>query len=220
MTTVMSAVKPSTVTGPTRRERARATRFRITKAAYTLFCERGYAGVTMTDIAEAAGVAVQTVYFVFHTKSELLSRTSDFAVMGEGDPIPPQEQVWYARMIGEPDIIEALRRTTEGVGAILVRVTPLDTVVRAGAASDPDTARVRALHEELRAQGYRAVLEVLLQKSALRDGMLPERATDLLLLYLGMEVYRALVHDLGWTHDDWVDWTVSTVAQQVFARAG
>jgi AcrR family transcriptional regulator len=201
---------------PTRRERAQATRLRITRAAYTLFCDRGFTGTTMADVAKAAGVAVQTVYFVFHTKGELLSRAYDFAVLGDEDPAPPELQPWYSAMTSEPDVDSALRQAVRGVGAILVRATPLDTVVRASEGSDPDAARVRAFHERWRAEGYRAMLEVLRAKSALRPGVSPELATQLLLLYLGMDVYRVLVLDFGWSHDDWVDWTVATVAEQVF----
>lgn len=220
MRTVMSAVKPRSATKPTRRERAQATRLRITKAAYTLFCERGYTGVTMVEIAEAAGVAVQTVYFAFHTKGELLSHTYDFAVLGGDEPLPPEQQAWYARMTAEPDVAVALRQMVDGVGAILTRATPLDSVVRASAESDPESARVRVVHERWRADGYRAMLEILRAKSPLPEGITPERATHLLLLYLGMDIYRVLVHDLGWTHDDWIDWTVATVGEQVFARRG
>jgi len=199
-----------------RRDRARATRLRITKAAYALFCERGYAGTTMADVAAAADVAVQTVYFTFHTKSELLSRAYDLAVLGEGDPLPPEQQPWYARMIAEPNLVRALRIVVEGIGEILSRATPLDTVVRAGAGSDPDTARIRALHEGWRADGYRRMLDVLSSKVPLRLGVPPERATQLLLLFAGMDVYRVLVMDFGWTHDDWISWTVSAIAEQVF----
>lgn len=213
----MPPVKRLPGTKPTRADRARATRLRITKAAYTLFCERGYAGTTMADIAEAAGVAVQTVYFTFHTKSELLSRAYDFAVLGESEPLPPEQQPWYAGMTAAPDLATALRNMVEGVGAILRRATPLDTVVRASAGSDPDTAKVRALHERWRAEGYRSMLGLLQPKSPLRRDITPERATDLLLLYVGMDVYRVLVEDFGWTHDAWVDWTVATVSEQVFA---
>jgi len=94
---------------------------------------------------------------------------------------------------------------------------PLDAVVRASAASDPDAARIRALHEGWRAEGYRAMLEVLRTKSELRDGVSLERAAQLLLMYIG-DVYRILVHDFGWSHEDWIDWTVATVSEQVFAR--
>jgi AcrR family transcriptional regulator len=213
----MTAVKRSVSTKPTRRERAQATRLRITKAAYTLFCERGFYGTTMADVAKAAGVAVQTVYFVFHTKGELLSRAYDFAVLGDEDPAPPELQPWYQAMTTEADVAAALRHAVGGIGAILVRATPLDTVVRASTGNDPDAARVRAFHERWRADGYRAMVEVLRAKSPLRDGVSPELATQLLLLYLGMDVYRVLVLDFGWSPDDWVDWTVATVAEQVFA---
>lgn len=213
----MATVKTSVKTKATRRDRARATRLRMTNAAYTLFCERGYAGTTMADIAADAGVAVQTVYFTFHTKGELLSRTYDFAVLGEGEPLPPEKQAWYAQMTAEPDVTKALGHVVRGIGAILVRATPLDTVVRASAAGDPDAARVRAFHERWRADGYRAMLEILRTKSDLRAGVSPERATHLLLLYVGMDMYRVLVHDFGWTHEDWVAWTLATLAEQVFA---
>ena len=219
MSRIMSAVKPSRVPKPTRRERALATRLRITKVAYTLFSERGYAETTMAQIAEAAGVAVQTVYFTFHTKGELLSRAFDFAVLGEDEPLPPEEQEWYARMTAEPDLVTALRHLVTGVGTINVRAMPLDTVVRASAESDPDTARIWAFHEQLRAGAHRAILEILVAKSPLRHGLTPERATHLLLFYLGSDAYRPLVRDFGWTHEEWVDWTIATIADQVFAAS-
>ncbi len=219
----MAEVKRHTRSDLTRRDRARATRLRITKAAYTLFCERGYAGTTMVDIASAAGVAVQTVYFSFHTKSELLSRAYDFAVLGEGDPVPPEQAAWYQNMTAEPNLAAALRHAVGGIGEIMTRVTPLDAVVRAAAGSDPETAAVRAFHERWRAQGYGAIIEILATKSALRRGVSRGRATDLLLLYLGMDVYRVLVLDFGWQHQEWIDWTVATLREQLFpasARSG
>src|SRR5687768_13468296 len=64
------------------------------KAAYDLFCRHGWAGTTMNAIAEEAGVAVQTLYFTFHTKAAILSETFGAALVGferweplEGDPI-------------------------------------------------------------------------------------------------------------------------------------
>jgi AcrR family transcriptional regulator len=215
----MSDVKRHARSELTRRDRARATRLRITKAAYTLFCDRGYAGTTMSDVADAAGVAVQTVYFTFHTKSELLSRAYDFAVLGDSEPVPPDQTAWYLKMTDEPHLTAALRHAVEGIGAIMKRATPLDTVVRAGAGSDPDIAAVRKFHERWRAQGYRAIVEILTTKSVLRAGVSPERATELMLLYLGMDVYRVLVLDFGWTHQEWIDWTVATIGEQLFSAS-
>ena len=215
----MSAVKRQPQALPTRRERAQATHWRIIKAAYESFCERGYAGTTMAHVAERAGVAVQTVYFVFHTKAELLSRAYDFAVMGEGAPRIPEEQAWYQEMAAEPDVTAALRHLIGGVCDIIRRVTPLYVVARASADSDEEITRVQTFHEEWRADGYRAMLEVLLRKAPLRPGLDPERANHLLLLYAGPDVYHVLVGVYRWTHVDWVDWTVATIAEQVFGLA-
>jgi len=214
----MATVKtPAAAVRLSRRDRADATRLRIVKAAYDLFCERGYAGTMLADVAQRSGVAVATVRFVFHTKAELLSRVFDFAVMGDDGPLPPEEQEWYGRMSAEPDLVTALRHLVAGVGTINVRATPLNTIVRATAESDPDTARVWAFHEQMRASAHRALLEILVAKSPLRDGLTPERATHLLLFYLGSDAYRPLVRDIGWNHEEWVNWAVATIALELFA---
>jgi AcrR family transcriptional regulator len=214
----MPSVNTSACALPSRRERARATQWRIIKASYTLFCERGYAGTTMAQIAEAAGVAVQTVYFTFHTKSALLSRAYDFAVMGDEAPLVPAEQPWFRRMSDEPDVTEAIRQLVIGIGEITRRVTPLYVVARGGAPADPEVAQVVEFHETWRADGYRGMLEILRAKAPLRRGLEPERANQLLLLYAGMDVYHYLVDVCGWTFDEWATWTGSTLAEQLFER--
>lgn len=219
VTPAMLAVKSSAPPKLSRRARAKATQWRIVKAAYTLFCARGYAGTTMAQIAGAAGVAVQTVYFTFHTKSALLSRAYDFAVMGEDEPLAPDNQPWFGAMTAEPNLAQAVRHVVTGAGEIIRRVTPLYLVARVAADGDPETARVMVFHERWRADGYRAVLELLRTKAELRPGLSLERATDLLLLFVGMDVYQVLVGGHGWSHEEWADWTVSTVVEQIFGRA-
>ena len=216
MTNAMTDVKRKDQDRPiSRRERARATRLRIMQAAYTLFCERGYAGTTMADVAILAGVAVQTVYFTFHTKVDLLNSAYSLAVLGEQDPAPPESQPWYAAARDEPDVAAALRSLVAGAGWIVARAAPLDTVVRAAGSHDPEAAAVWAHHEQLRVDGYRRMVGLIQQKAPLRAGMTEDRATDLLLFYLGPLTYAGLVMDRGWSHDDWVDWVVATVLEQL-----
>jgi AcrR family transcriptional regulator len=187
------------------------------KAAYALFCEQGYAATTMAQIAEAAGVAVQTVYFTFHTKPALLSRAYEVAVGGD-PPVIPQQQAWHAEMTAAPGIVDALRAFVTGSGEIMRRVTPLYFAARVAAGADADAARVMAFNEHGRAAGYREDLGLLRTKAELRAGLSLERATDLLLLFVGPDVYRALVDGRGWTHDEWIEWAVSAVAEQIFGR--
>jgi len=212
----MAHVKPPAPDAPSRRARTRATQWRIVKAAFALFCERGYTGTTMAHIADAAGVAVQTVYFAFHTKAAVLSRAYDFAVMGQEEGLPPWEQPWYREMVAEPDAVEALGHLVSGVGEITRRLTPLYVVASGSAASDPEVAEVVDRHERWRVDGYRTMVEVLGAKAPLRVDLTPARATDLLLLYAGMDVYHALVEVSGWSHGDLVAWTQATLAYQLF----
>jgi AcrR family transcriptional regulator len=168
-------VKLSTPAGPPGRQRARATRLRITKAAAELFRHRGYTRTTMADIAAAAGVAVQTVYFVFHTKTEVLDSAYSLAVMGEDDPAVPQDQAWYRQAVAEPDVTIAVRLVVEGVSEILRRVAPLDYAVRTAAAADPEAAAFLARNEGMRMDGYREMVEFLVRKCPLPEDLPEER---------------------------------------------
>jgi AcrR family transcriptional regulator len=211
----MSAVKGSDPTRLSRRERAKATQGRIVKAAYELFCEQGYVGTTMAQVAEASGVAVQSVYFTFHSKPTLLSRAYDFAVMGE-EPQDPEQQPFYLAMTAEPDVIRALRHFMTGVGEITRRVTPLSLPAQVAADGDPDTARVLAFHDRMQADAYREVVKLLAAKGSLRPGVSLERATDLLVLYAGTDMYHVLVQGRRWSHDEWQEWAIAALAYEMF----
>jgi len=200
----------------TRRERATQTRLRMTHAAYQLFTERGYAATTMADIAAAAGVAVQTLYFTFHTKGELLQNVYELAVLGEGDPIPPDQQPWWAEMLAAERLEDALRLLVDNVTSILARAAPLDDFVRA-ASYDPDPARVRAHNERLRREGYTQIVENLSARFGLRPALQPRQATDVLLLLLGPATYQTLVGEYGWPQERWRTWCAAAIAEQLFA---
>ncbi len=212
----MEPVKPSTDERRPPRARSRATRMRITKAATALFRDRGYTRTTMADIAQAAGVAVQTVYFVFHTKTEVLNSAYGLAVMGEDEPAVPQEQAWYREAVAEPDVTAAVRLVVGGLAEILRRVAPLDRAVRTAAAGDPDAASFLAQNEAWRSDGYREMVSFLRTKRELRAGMTEDRATDVMLFLASAGAYRALVSERDWTHAEWIAWTSVALAEQLF----
>ncbi len=217
---LMPPVNPSTRPESAGRQRARATRSRITKAAAKLFAERGYTGTTMADIALAAGVAVQTVYFVFHTKTDVLDSAYSLAVMGEAEPAIPQDQAWYRKALAEPDVSIAVELMVDGLSEILARVAPLDFAVRAAAAGDPEASAFLARNEGMRAGGYREMVQLLSGKCPLRGHLSEAHATDVMLFLVGPAAYRALVLDRGWTHAEWVAWTAGALAQQLFDSGG
>src|SRR5262244_2945653 len=86
---------------PRRREQADATRRAILDAAERLFGVRGYAGTSVGEIAEAAGVALKTVYAVFGTKAEVLRALWHLRLRGDEDPVPVQDRPWVREVLAE-----------------------------------------------------------------------------------------------------------------------
>ena len=84
-----------------RRERARQTRDQITDAARDLFLTHGYAATTVTAIAAAAHVSVETIYKSFGGKPGLVRAIVDKSLAGDG-PIPAEQRSDHIRDT-EPD---------------------------------------------------------------------------------------------------------------------
>lgn len=209
VTDVKGPLAPSS----TRRDRARGTSLRMIRAAHELFVTRGYTGTRIADVAVAAGVAVQTVYFRFHTKAELLQACYELAVLGE-QPLPPQQQRWHQDMLAADDGVTALRHFATGNTAIVARVGLLDDVMRS-ALHEPEAIAVRAHNEQLRRDGYRAVCAHLAQRFRLRRGLTVETATDILLACGGTSLYRELVLGYGWPQSRYVDWLARLLSEQL-----
>ncbi len=211
----MASVNP--VPKKTRRERAAETRERMVEAALEVFAEEGYVGARMVDIAARAGVAVQTLYFTFHTKPELLQACYDHAVLGP-DRLPPPEQPFFARIMSARSGRAALAAFAEGNGAIVARVAAIDEVARA-ALHEPEAVEVREHSERLRREGYRVVVAHLGERFGLRAGLDVTAATDLLLM-LGSGAPYLMLRSYDWTHDQYVAWLADTLATQLLARPG
>jgi AcrR family transcriptional regulator len=186
-------------------------------AAYACFCELGFRATTMDAIAAEAGVAVQTLYFTFHTKDELLQAVMEWMVLGD-DHTPPPMQGWYRAAVAEPDARRSLAKIIAGLEAISTRVAPMMPVFHAVAA-DPAGA-VHRRSEELRRAGMEDLVDELASKAPLRKGMTKRRAADLLFVLGGPESYRSFVVDAGWTPRQWTAWVTATLERDLFGRPG
>lgn len=195
--------------GP-RRRKAEATRRKILRAAHVEFLGSGFHGATMAAIAKRAGVAVQTVYFVFHTKPELISAVIDAAVLGEG-PTPPEETEWWEAMEAEADPAEALRIFIRGAAPLFARAAPISEVLRAAALTDEEVGRTHEHHEALRYSAYRQIVEMLARRGHLRNGLDIDSATDVFFTLVGDTVYFLLTTERGWSEQRVVDWLCASL---------
>jgi len=197
-----------------RKERTLATRRRMVGAAYRLFCEKGYVATTMEAIAREAHVAVPTLYFTFRTKGAILGEVLGAAVMGFDEPVGPEDAPWYRAFEAEPDPRRALKILVENTAPILRRVAPLVAATHA-AAGDPEVTAISGLSEERRRDGYQVIVRQLAAKGGLRQGLTVARATDILLVLLGPQLFEALESGRGWSPAETDRWAVGVLSQQL-----
>jgi AcrR family transcriptional regulator len=198
--------------GPiSRKEKAEATRQRIIEAALAAFTEHGYASTTMDFIARQAGVAVQTVYFAFRTKSELLQSVYEHVVLGP-EKVPPHLSRWWRDAEAEPDVAKAVRILVTGSMDLLARAAPLVWTVL----GDETAREGYDFNEGLRRNGTEALIAMLSAKHPLSEGMTPDRARDIYLLLTGPQIHAQLTRDLKWSRVEIEEWTISSILQQLF----
>jgi AcrR family transcriptional regulator len=165
----------------------------------------------MSAIARRAGVAVQTVYFVFHTKPALLTAAFDTAVMGEVDPVPPELTPWWQEGTTTLDGRRAIELFMTNVSDMNVRGAALDRVALAASTTDPELVDLINHSESLRTQGFRSYIDALAARGLLRDGLDPAEATDVLLTLAGSDVFLNFTGERGWTVKRYVAWTTDAL---------
>lgn len=207
---VTDVVKPRN-----RRDRAKATRRRIAEAALHRFSEQGYAATTMDAIARDAGVAVQTVYFTFHTKAEVLIASLELAGGEPDSPAVVMERAWVGRVMEAQTGGRRLALIVEHSNDIYARVGPLLPAVSAASSVDPDVGRAWQGLVARRRAGMGRVIDVFAARGELRDGLDPSLALDLVFGINRAETYLAFTVECGWTTERYKAWQFATLAGQL-----
>lgn len=191
-----------------RAEQARRTHVAVLDAAGRCFVERGYAGTTMRDIADAAGVSVQTV-FAQGSKASLLLGCVDRAVVGDDESAPLAERELYVRLLAAPGKDQKLRALRE-IALYYVPLTgPMLKAFAAAAAVDPEIADAFTEYGRRRYQDNRALVESL--APWLREDLDVDRATDIAWTVFDHGTSDKLIGERGWTLEEYADWLVDSV---------
>ncbi len=198
-----------------RQEQAKATRRRILTAARELFAEHGYTASTMQAIADRAGVAVQTVYFVFHTKGELLRQLLQSVGGREDDPLETMERDWVHEAMTDPDGRRTLALMVEHGNDIYARIAPLMAAIGQGASVEPEVAEVWQGIVGQRRGGVRRIIGSLADRGLLRTGLAPDRAADIVFGLQRPEMFAVFVDDCGWSADAYKTWSYHLLCDQV-----
>jgi hypothetical protein len=156
-------------------------------------------------------VAVQTVYFVFHTKPLLLTAAIDAAVTRDEDPVPPELTEWAREGTSTADGRRALELFVHNVAVIEQRAAALNRVAATAALTDDEVVAVVAHHARLRRDGYRAYVESMDARGFLAVDV--DEATDVLLSLVSSEMFLVLTEDRGWSVERYIAWTTEALVR-------
>ncbi|MET8042692.1 helix-turn-helix domain-containing protein [Micromonospora sp. NPDC005215] len=203
-----------------RAERSRRTREKVVEAARDLFVAQGYGATSLQEVADRAGVAVQTVYFVFRNKRTLFKDVVDTSIAGDTEPVATMDREWFRAACAEPTAAGQLRAHVHGTRDILGRVAPIIPLIAAAAATDPEIAAQWPNGSDPRYTVQYAAAEALAGKPDTRPGISIEMAADLLFGLLSPQLYLIFVRDRDWSPDTWEEWACTALTSQLCADPG
>jgi AcrR family transcriptional regulator len=203
-----------------RAERSRRTREKVVEAARELFVAQGYGATNLQEVADRAGVAVQTVYFVFRNKRTLFKDVVDTSIAGDTEPVATMDREWFRAACAEPTAAGQLRAHVRGTREILGRVAPIMPLIAAAAATDPEIAAQWPEGPDPRYTVQYAAAEALAGKPDTRPGLSVEMAADLLFGLLSPQLYLIFVRDRDWSPDTWEAWARTALISQLCADPG
>lgn len=200
--------------------KAQETRRRIIEAAGELFVGQGYGATKLQEIADRAGVAVQTIYFVFRNKPSLLKELVDVAIAGDDEPVPTMDRPWFAKVMTAPTAESALAALVAGTRKTLERVAAVNEMVRAAAATNPEIRELWPDQADPRYTVISTAAKSLTKKPGARPAIPVEEATDIIYAVLSPELFLVLTRDRAWPPAKWEQWAHDTLSSQLLADNG
>jgi AcrR family transcriptional regulator len=166
---------------------------RILDAANQLLLARGYHGVGLEAVAQAAGVTRQTVYDQFGSKSGLLgamiARQEEKAGLHELLP----------SVVSQVDGMAMLRTMLDVVATVEPLVYPYSRLVYAARLDDPVAAQLWEARMASRRGGMAIVFARLASDGRLLEGVGAEEAGEIAWALASPHHYEYLVVDRGWS---------------------
>jgi AcrR family transcriptional regulator len=192
-----------------------ATRAKLRAAAARLFVDQGYVATTMRQIAQAAGVGERTLYDAFPTKAALFRHTLDVATVGDEDPVSVAGRPEIIATRKETDPRAAIEQLVAYSTALLERAGDLIMVSVEAAGADPDMRTVADSGAAATHQVHLALTTTLSERGALRDGLDPVAAADILYALVSPHMHQLLRRHRTWDVDRYRDWLNTTLNREL-----
>lgn len=194
-----------------RDESAERTRARIMEAGRVLFSRKGIDATTIAHIAERARVSQATVYATVGSKNGLLRALMEQAMFGPRT----QDALKLVQSVNDP--VERIALSARVARAIYeAQSGELDLLLQASAFS-PELRKSQQDFEKLRREMQRERIDALFKAGRARKGLDRETAATLMWMYTSPEIFHKLVHESGWSPDDYERWLAHTLVWNLAA---
>jgi AcrR family transcriptional regulator len=184
-----------------------ATRQSVIAAARRLFTERGYAGSSIEAIAEAAGVAVPTVYAAFGNKRSIL-RAMIAAAVDEERPRPVAERM-REQAVGASDPATRMQKMMRLFVSFIAQSAEVLRIIRGAAAVDPE---IQSLLDEVYNRIYMDCQTAAgLATGATSDDTRTRHLGDVTFAFTSPDLFDLLTGRCGWSVAEYERWAIQTV---------
>jgi AcrR family transcriptional regulator len=196
----MSSPKKRTYNSENRQAQAAQTRARILESAKTLFQPTGFEGVTIEQIAQAAGVSMPTIYALFQSKRGVLRALID-------DALPTDQR----EALVEEVMQEKSPKVRLALAAKIARQmydaerTQMD-IFRGASILAPEFKELEKERELRRYERQEESVKMLVKDGALLKGLSLSKARDILWAFTGRDMYRMLVVEQSWPSEEYENW--------------
>jgi AcrR family transcriptional regulator len=192
-----------------RQRQAGDTRRRIVEATRRLLESDGYAGMTIEAIAQQAEVSAQSVYAIFKSKTGILIELLDQSMFGTD-----YEEV-VQRTLSASDPEKRLRLAAGVARQIRSAQSAMFDLLRGAGVVAPELAKLQHQRERLRYKKEQGMITFLRDSGSLRPDIDHQTARDVFWMLTGGDVYRMLVHERGWSPQQYQDWLADTLVHSL-----
>jgi len=180
-----------------RNARSRRTRAALLAAARALLEEHGTGRLTMTAVAERAGISRRAAYLHFPSRADLLIELFGYVSEQEG-LASSLEQVWQA-----PDAAAALDEWASHLARFHPRVLAVARAVQRVRRTDPDAAAQWVLVMADQQACCRRLATWLVREQRLAPPWTIQAASDMLWALMSYELLEELTVDRCWSADSY-----------------
>ncbi len=208
----MSSRKKRIYHSETRQTQAGQTRSRILVSAKMLFQSKGFEGVTIEQMAQAAKVSAPTIYALFQSKRGVLRALMDEAL--------PANQ--YEALVKEAMQEKSPKRHLAISAKIARQMYDAERaqmdIFRGASILAPELKELEQEREQRRYNRQEESVKILVKEGALLEGLKVSKARDILWAFTGRDMYRMFVVEQGWASEEYEKWLAQLLVKTLIGE--